>query len=173
LAAALLVQAARRSLDGHALASAEELAARALRLAPTGTSADDAREVLAASLAGQGRWSEALDLDRQLVAAGRTDATVLGRMADTALHAGRVDEAAAVLSCDAAHALPNSLRERLRASVALARGQLESAAELGEAASRDALARGDVDNACASLDVLGRTLDLLGRHGEATDAFGR
>lgn len=173
MAAALLVQAARRSLDGHALASAEELAARALRLAPTGTSADDAREVLAASLAGQGRWSEALDLDRQLVAAGRTDATVLGRMADTALHAGRVDEAAAVLSCDAAHALPNSLRERLRASVALARGQLESAAELGEAASRDALAHGDVDNACASLDVLGRTLDLLGRHGEATDAFGR
>jgi DNA-binding CsgD family transcriptional regulator len=173
LAAGLLVQAARWSLDAHALASAEELAARALRLAPAASSATDARDVLAASLAGQGRWSEALDLDRQLVAAGRTDASVLGRMTDTALHAGRVDEAAAVLSSDAAPALPSSLRDRLQATVALARGQLESAVELAGAACRDALAQGDVVNACASLDVLGRTLDLLGRHDQAGDAFGR
>jgi DNA-binding CsgD family transcriptional regulator/tetratricopeptide (TPR) repeat protein len=172
-AAGLLVQAARSSLDAHALASAGDLASRALRLAPAARSAADAREVLAASLAGQGRWSEALDLDRQLVAAGRTDASVLGRMAATALHAGRVEEAAAVLSSDAARALPNALRDRLQATVALARGQLASAAELAEGASRDALAQGDVDNACASLDVLGRVLDLLGRHEEAADAFRR
>jgi hypothetical protein len=64
LAAGLLVDAARRNLDAHALASAEDLAARALRLAPAAASAPDARDVPAASLAEQGRWTQALDLDR-------------------------------------------------------------------------------------------------------------
>jgi tetratricopeptide (TPR) repeat protein len=173
LAAGLLVEAARRNLDAHALASAEDLAARALQLGPDAVSAADARDVLAASLAAQGRWTEALDLDRQLVAAGRTDASVVGRMADTALHAGHIDEAAAVLSSEAAAALPDPLRGRLQATLALTRGQLESAVELADAACRQALTQDDAPNACAGLDVLGQALDLLGRHDQAADAFGR
>jgi tetratricopeptide (TPR) repeat protein len=164
LAAGLLVEAARRHLDAHALASAEELAARALQLGPDAVCTADARDVLAASLAAQGRWTEALDLDRQLVAAGRTDASVVGRMADTALHTGHIDAAAAVLSSDAAAALPDPPRGRLQATLALARGQLESAVELADAACRQALTQDDAHNACASLDVLGQALDLLGHH---------
>ena len=83
-AAVLLVEAARRSLKAHALASAEDLAARAVRLAPDANTAAEARNLLAASLAEQGRWAEALEHDRALVAAGTADPTVVGRMADTA-----------------------------------------------------------------------------------------
>lgn len=157
----------------HALSSAEDLAARAVGLAPDANTAADARDLLAASLAAQGRWAEALEQDRVLAAAGRTDATVVGRMADTAVHAGRCDEAATLLSSVPTGVLPAPLRRRLQATVALCRGELESAVEQGEAAVRDALAQGDVATACGSLDVLGRTLDLLGRHNEAATAFER
>jgi DNA-binding CsgD family transcriptional regulator len=42
-----------------------------------------------------------------------------------------------------------------------------------DAACRQALTQDDAHNACASLDVLGQALDLLGRHDQAADAFGR
>jgi DNA-binding CsgD family transcriptional regulator/tetratricopeptide (TPR) repeat protein len=172
-ASVLLVEAAKQRLRVHALPSAEALAAHALRLAPGAGIAGDAREVLAASLAAQGRWTEALESDRELVRAGRVDASVVARMVETAVEAGRIEEAVTLLSSDEADLLSAARRGRLLAAVTLARGELGSAAKVAQSACHAALAAGEVADACASLNVLGRALDLLGRHDAAAHAFER
>jgi DNA-binding NarL/FixJ family response regulator len=166
-AAALLVQASRHSLAGQALPTAEALARRALALAVDVPGRDDAQDVLSAALSGQGRWIESLELDRRLLAGQPARPGVLGRVADSALQSGRVDEARALLG--RLRSAPNGSAERgrLAAVVALHDSQFDNAADLARDAFDDTLGNRDHASAGACLDVLSRALDQLGRPDEA------
>jgi DNA-binding NarL/FixJ family response regulator len=166
-AAALLVQASRHSLAGQALPTAEELARRALTLATDAPGRDDAQDVLSAALSGQGRWIESLELDRRLLAVQPARPGVLGRVADSALQSGRVEEAKALLGRLPSKPDAPAERGRLAAVVALHDSQFDRAAGLARDALDDALGNRDHASACACLDVLSRALDHLGQTDEA------
>jgi DNA-binding NarL/FixJ family response regulator len=166
-AAALLVQASRHSLAAHALPTAEDLARRALALATDPPGRQDAQDALSAALSGQGRWTESLELDRQLLAAQPALPGALGRVADSALQSGRIKEAKALLATLRSEPGETAERGRLAAVVALHDSESDKAAELARDALDEALANSDHASACACLDVLSRALDQLGVPDEA------
>jgi DNA-binding CsgD family transcriptional regulator len=164
-AARLFAAAAASDLAGHALLGAEGLARRAARLAAAPETRAAAADALAAVLAAQGRWAEALDIDEATVAAIGDSAERRQRMAAAALEAGYPERAAACLA-RGDDGLP--LSRLLAGRVALVRG--DAPAALAEADAVLAQQAG-TSNRLAALDLRARALDYLGERAAAHQAW--
>ena len=164
-AAGVFAAASIEELDAHALLGAERLARQAgrhARSAPTRTAAADA---LAAVLAAQGRWSEALAVDQATVAESGETADRRHRMVAAALDAGDIDLARTLLA-RAPDDLP--LTRVLAGRAALVGG--DAATALAEADA--VLARTiDIDTRLTALDIRARALDFLGDRSGAGAAW--
>jgi DNA-binding CsgD family transcriptional regulator len=155
-AAGLFAAAAIRELGDHALLGAERLARQAEEQARSAPARVTAADALAAVLAAQGRWSEALAVDQETVAESGETADRRHRMVAAALDAGDVDLARTLLA-HAADDLP--LTRVLAGRAALVSG--DAATALGEADT--VLARTiDIDTRLTALDIRARALDFLG-----------
>ncbi|MEP6661152.1 MAG: AAA family ATPase [Acidimicrobiales bacterium] len=158
--ATALTAAAEQWLRDHALLAAERAARAACHSARAPLVRAAAADALARSLAWQGRWIEALELDEATIAVHGDTADRRLRRASCALDAGRPEVADAIIA------------------VALQNG--EGTPELMLAAGRAALVRGDaqealdcarrvlesatagIDARLAALDLEGRAFDFLG-----------
>lgn len=170
VAAARLIESARRALAGGALASSEATARRAQALAVSDPpTALDAEEMLVHVLCAAGKPTEALAIGRDLVsrlavanAPSHRRADLLVAMARAAVTAG--DPSGAALDAAAARAAladePNpSLSARIdavAAHVALEQARLDDAAALARVAVESAAATGQPGVECEALEVLGR-----------------
>ncbi|HXJ28873.1 MAG TPA: AAA family ATPase [Streptosporangiaceae bacterium] len=164
-AAGLFAAAAAGELAAHALLGAEGLARRAIGLAAAPATRAAAADALAAVLAAQGRWAEALDIDEATVAGIGDSADRRQRMAAAALEAGYPERAAACLARgDGGQPLSRVLAGR----VALVRG--DAARALAEA---DAVLaqRADTGTRLAALDIRARALDYLDQRAAAREAW--
>src|SRR5690242_12048250 len=164
-AARLFATAAAGELAAHALLGAESLARRAASLAAAPATRAAAADSLAAVLAAQGRWAEALDIDEATVAGIGDSAGRRQRMAAAALEAGYPDRAAACLARgDDGQPLSRVLAGR----VAMVRG--DAAGALAEADA--VLARhAGTDTRLAALDIRARALDYLDERDAARAAW--
>jgi hypothetical protein len=97
-AASLLTAAADARLREHALLGAERLARAALDHAATAAAQCDASDALARSLAAQGRWADALDVDRATDARHGETPARRHRMATCALESGRPEVAGPIIA---------------------------------------------------------------------------
>ena len=132
-AAAMLSEAARALLAEHALLGAEHLARTAFGVGTDAPTQAGASDVLAQVLAAQGRWADALAIDRATVAEFGETSDRRHRMALCALEAGQPELALPIV-------------ER-----ALADGDTSPRMQI--AAGRAALVAGD---ACRALECAGR-----------------
>ncbi|HTQ92468.1 MAG TPA: AAA family ATPase [Streptosporangiaceae bacterium] len=164
-AAGTFAAAALAGLRAHALLGAERLARQAVGLARTGATRVRAADALAAVLAAQGRWAEALAVDEATVAESGETAGRLHRMLSAALEAGYADRARATLA-RTGDDLP--LTRVLAGRVALVGG--DAATALAEA---DAVLAGtaDIDTRLTALDIRARALDFLGDRTAAAQAW--
>jgi hypothetical protein len=164
-AAVLFAAAAIRELDAHALLDAEHLARRSLEVARYKESTAAGADALAAVLAAQGRWAEALEIDESTVRAAGDTRARRHRMAAAALEAGHPDRARAVL----ARATDDSALGRvLAARVALVGGDAAAAI----AAADDVLAQQvDTETRLSALDIRARALDFLDDRGAAAASW--
>src|SRR5204863_1118112 len=96
-AAGLLARAADVRLHEHALLGAERLARTACELARDLATRSAAADALAASLAAQGRWSEALEVDEAAVTEHGDTPARRDRMATSALEVGRPELATKII----------------------------------------------------------------------------
>ena len=164
-AAGLFAAAAITGLRGHALLGAERLARRAISLAQVAATRAAAADALAAVLAAQGRWAEALAVDEATVAECGETADRRQRMVLAALEAGDPDRARAVLA-RSADGLP--LTRVLAGRVALVGGDAATAlAEANTVLTQDT----DIDIHLTALDIRARALDFLGDRAAAGEAW--
>lgn len=170
-AALLLARAAQARVGEHALLGAERLARSALELASTEETRGAAADALAASLAAQGRWSDALDVDASAVKEHGDTPARRERMALSALEAGRPDTAAPIIqrALDAGDDSPLIQIAAGRVAVVTGDAQraLRHAALVLEAAERT----GDVDARLSALELQGRAYDYLGQREDAEAAW--
>jgi len=167
-AARALIEAADLSRRAHALLRAEALAGRARVLAAAPEVVDGADDAIAAALAAQGRWKEALAIDEATTSRRGRTAERWMRMASCALDDRQLDVVRAL--ADEAGDLPRSpFVDVTIGRLALAVGDTESA--LACAARALDGAGDDAGSACAALDLQARSLDLLGRREEAAAAW--
>jgi DNA-binding CsgD family transcriptional regulator/tetratricopeptide (TPR) repeat protein len=168
-AADLLTAASTRSLGQRGLFDAERLARAALERAHEQAAVDRARDALAAALAAQGRWTDALDLDEATTAHAGHDRARWLRMAQCALDA-RLNERTRALLADArASDEDNYFVHVTMGRLALNGGDTGTAftcaARALELASDDPLGR------CAALDLQARALEIDGQRRESIDAY--
>jgi DNA-binding CsgD family transcriptional regulator len=155
----------------HVLLVAER-AARAARAAARSPSVQAAAaDALAGTLAAQGRWTQALELDGATVAEhGDTGARRLRRAA-SALEAGRLEVAEEIIAAArAAGDVPPPLVVTA-GRAALVRGDADTA--LGCARAALAAPAGTLDDRLAALELEGRALDFLGDREAASAAWSR
>ena len=164
-AAGLFAAAAAGELAAHALLGAESLARRAAGLAVAPATRAEAADALAAVLAAQGRWAEALDIDEATVAGIGDSADRRQRMAAAALEAGYPERAAACLARGDG-GLP--LSRVLAGRVALVRGDAVTALAEADAVLAQ---RADTGIRLAALDIRARALDYLDQRDAARDAW--
>ena len=164
-AAGLFAAAAAGELAAHALLSAESLARRAAGLAVAPATRAGAADALAAVLAAQGRWAEALDIDEATVAGIGDSADRRQRMAAAALEAGYPERAAACLA-RGDDGLP--LSRVLAGRVALVRGDAVTALAEADAVLAQ---RADTGTRLAALDIRARALDYLDQRAAAREAW--
>ena len=165
-AARALVDAAVVAQERHATMRAESLAARAGELALDASAVDAADDARADALAAQGRWGEALEVDRRTVARRGRTAARWRRMVRCALDGRHFDEARAlVLDSDDDSAFARVATGRVALLDGDAAGALASAQRVLDAPDADALSR------CGALDLRGRALEYTGRRAEAADAW--
>jgi DNA-binding CsgD family transcriptional regulator len=164
-AAALFVAAATRELAAHALLGAEHLARRASELSGTVGTRTAAADALAAVLAAQGRWAEALEIDEGTVRESGDSPERRHRMASAALEAGYPDRARAVLArADDGQLVSRVLAGRLAlVGGDTAKALAEADAVLGKPT--------DIDTRLAALDVRARALDFLDERAAAGEAW--
>lgn len=169
-AARALVEAAGLNRAAHRLLRAESLARRAADLAQSPEAVDAAADASAGALAGQGRWAEALELDR---GAGAASPARWMRMARCALDARRLDLVRSLLaSAGSAGGIPPAFVEVATGRLALADGDTSRAIHCARTAfSRTSI--GDPETACAALDLEARAHDLAGDRAAAAAAWGR
>ena len=164
-AAGLFAAAAAGELAAHALLGAEGLARRAIGLAAAPATRAAAADALAAVLAAQGRWAEALDIDEATVAGIGDSADRRQRMAAAALEAGYPERAAACLA-RGDDGLP--LSRVLAGRVALVRGDAVTALSEADAVLAQ---RADTGTRLAALDIRARALDYLDQRAAAREAW--
>ena len=167
-AAELFATAAASELRAHALLGAERLARQALEVARESTSRAAAADALAAVLAAQGRWAEALAIDEATVSKSGETEERLHRMASAALEAGYPERAHALLR-GVAQELP--LTRVLAGRVALVGGDAPAALAASDAVIADDGA--DTDTTLAALDIRARALDFAGDRAGAEHAWTR
>jgi hypothetical protein len=178
-AAGLFAAAAAGELAAHALLGAESLARRATVLAAAPATRAAAADALAAVLAAQGRWAEALDIDEATVAGIGDSADRRQRMAAAALEAGYPERAAACLA-RGDDGLP--LSRVLAGRIALVRGDAVTAlaeadavlAEDGTVLAGDGAVlaqRAGTGTRLAALDIRARALDYLDQRAAAREAW--
>jgi DNA-binding NarL/FixJ family response regulator len=170
-ASLLLARAATVRVDEHALLGAERLAHRARDLARTPATRAAATDALARALTAQGRWAEALDVDRATVADHGDSPSRRYRMALAALEVGRPELADEYIAraATAGDASP-SLRV-LAGRAAIVVGDADAALAHAVAVLGDPNA--DVDDRLAAVELQGRAFDFLGRRDEAIAAWSR
>lgn len=172
-AAQALIDAAGLNRRAHRLLRAESLAERARQLAASPGMADAAADALAAALAAQGRWAEALALDQSAASAGGgVSAERWMRMVRCALDARMLDLVRSLLAtAGSVPGVPPSFQAVAIGRLALAEGDTARAIDCARrafaAASEDAL------TASAALDLEARALDLAGQRAAAAAAWGR
>lgn len=171
-AAVALIEAAAVCRKAHALLRAESLAARARDLARSPVVTDAAHDALGAVLAAQGRWNDALELDRATTARSGHSPDRWVRMARCALD-GRLLDVARQLADDAkdvelSHA---PFFDITVGRLAFAAGDTTTALECAQRAL-DA-SGDDAVSACAAFDLRARALDFAGQRGDAATAWGR
>ena len=164
-AAAAFADAALAELRVHAPLGAERLARQAAGLARTGATRARAADALAAVLAAQGRWAEALAVDEATVAESGETAERRHRMLSAALEAGHADRARAMLARPVDD-LP--LTRVLAGRVALVGG--DAATALAEA-DKALAGAADIDTRLTALDIRARALDFLGDRTAAARAW--
>jgi ATP/maltotriose-dependent transcriptional regulator MalT len=166
-AADLLVAAADAHVAEHALATGEAATRRAYALAITPALRERAAELLARTLALQGRWADALELDEDAERSFGEGVERLHRMAECALDAADPDRAARAV--DRAFALGDESAHInvLAGRVALSHGDADEALDRAEAALADDTKAPDAYVRCAALDLQARALDYAGRRSEA------
>ena len=135
------------------------------RLARAGATRARAADALAAVLAAQGRWAEALAVDEATVAESGETAERLHRMLSAALEAGYADRARAMLARPVDD-LP--LTRVLAGRVALVGG--DAATALAEA-DKVLAGTADIDTRLTALDIRARALDFLGDRTAAAGAW--
>jgi DNA-binding CsgD family transcriptional regulator len=168
-AALALVDAASAHVGTHASLPAEHAARSAVALAVSTSARVGAADALARSLATQGRWSEALDLDTATTREHGATSSREERMAACAVELGRPEVAEEIIERVAASG-PLSLPLRVTAGrAALVRGDAVTALEI----ARQAAAAGDQDLRLAALDLEGRAHDYLGDRDAAKAAWER
>ena len=145
--------------------AAERLARAALERAPGEAERVDAADALARALAAEGRWSDALDVDRATVARHAETPARRERMAISALEAGRPEIAAPIIERALAAGDASPLVSIAAGRAALVEGDAERAL-----AYADKLL-GDPDARLSALELKGRAYDFLGQRGEAEAAW--
>ena len=155
----------------HVLLVAERAARAAREVARSPSVQAAAADALASTLAAQGRWTEALQLDDVIVAEHGDTATRRLRRAASALEAGRVEVAEEIIAeAKAAGDVPPPLVVTA-GRAALVRGDADTA--LGCARAALATPAGTLDDRLAALELEGRALDFLGDREAASDAWSR
>jgi DNA-binding CsgD family transcriptional regulator/tetratricopeptide (TPR) repeat protein len=159
-ASATFVSAARVRRREHALRASEAAARAALSLARTSTARATALDALAESLAAQGRWTEALELDTTTVTEFGDDPDRRLRMATSALEAGRPDLAGPILDRARAAGALAPLMTVIAGRAAMVGGDAEQALTCArQVLDADGV---DLDSRLAALDLQGRAFDFLG-----------
>jgi class 3 adenylate cyclase/tetratricopeptide (TPR) repeat protein len=171
-AAMALATAADVSRRGHALLRAEALAERARLVAESGDAVDAADDALAAALAAQGRWSDALAIDQATAARSGHSTDRWIRLARCALDGRLLDVARDLAHEVTALSVPRSPYFDVTVGrLACATGDTATALDCARRAL--AAAGADASTACAALDLEARTLDLLGQRDSAAEAWSR
>ena len=169
-AAGLLTAAAGARLRQHALLGAERLARRALDLSRTPGTQSASADALAQSLAAQGRWSEALEIDEATGKEHGETPARRHRMATAALEAGRPELAGPIIA-RALEAGDESPFIRIAdGRAALVGGDAEHAVECARRVLEDEAA-GDIDARLSALDLQARAFDYLGDRAAAEAAW--
>jgi DNA-binding CsgD family transcriptional regulator len=170
-AAAALLDAATTSLRRHALLRADALASRASELAASPATRDRAADARAEALAAQGRWSDALALDRDTVARSGQEPARWMRMARCALDGRRLDTVRDLAAGAGEIGGASPYVEIIRGRLALADGDAGTALACAQRAldGRD----GDARHVCDAFDLLARALDYSGQRDAAADAWAR
>jgi DNA-binding CsgD family transcriptional regulator len=164
-AAGAFAAAALTELRAHALLGAESLARQAVGLARVAPTRAKAADALAAVLAAQGRWAEALTVDEATVAESGETAERLDRMLSAALEAGQAERARAMLARPGGN-LP--LTRVLAGRVALVGGDAATALAEADAVLTETI---DIDTRLTALDIRARALDFLGDRAAAAQAW--
>jgi DNA-binding CsgD family transcriptional regulator/tetratricopeptide (TPR) repeat protein len=170
-AACALVAAAECWLTDHALLAAEQSALDALARARDPSTRAAAADMLARSLAAQGRWTNALDRDAATVAEHGATPPRQHRMAICAIEAGQPERAEPVIETALASGDTAPLLLLADGRVALVRGDAKHALDRA-AQVRDPEFRTGLDDRLAALDLAARALDYLGDREGAEAAWG-
>jgi DNA-binding CsgD family transcriptional regulator/tetratricopeptide (TPR) repeat protein len=170
-AAQALISVALAQVTSLSLLAAEQAARGAMSLARSPTAREEAADALARSLARQGRWREALEVDTATTAEHGASPSREGRMAECAVELGRPEVAEKILAA-ASDAGPLTLGMRITSGrAALVRGDAKRALDIARTVYGDPTS--DEDLKLASLDLEGRAHDFLGDREEAKAAWER
>ena len=166
-AARLLTAAATARLDEHALLERGSAGSTRARISATASATRAAAsDALAAVLAVQGRWTDALALDEATDREHGEQIERRHRMASCAMDAA-LPELAEALIARAIEAGDESPQVHVIAGrLAIAAGRRRRRAGIGRAGTAQ-LRRDDIEARCAALDVQARALDYAGRRAEA------
>ena len=170
-AATALTAAAERSLDDHALLAAERVARAARDAARTPSIRAAAADALARSLASQGRWSDALELDEATSAEHGDTRERRLRRALCALDGGRPEVAEAIIALAFQHGDDSPELVLTAGRAALVRGDGLHARGCAQRVLEDATA--GIDARLAALDLEGRAFDFLGDRDAARASWSR
>ena len=172
-AAALLTAAALARLDEHALLGAERLARSALELARTSATGASAADALAQSLAAQGRWLAALEVDAATSSQHGETPARRHRMATSAIEGSQPELAGPIIarSLAAGDAAPSIHIAAGRA--AMVSGDASRALQDARSVLEAPQANGDLDARLSALELQGRAFDFLGQRADAEAAWTR
>jgi DNA-binding NarL/FixJ family response regulator len=172
-ASRLLTTAADARLGEHALLGSERLARSALDHARAAATRAAAADALARSLAAQGRWSEALEVDASTVAERGEEPARSQRMAMSALEAGRPDVAEPIIARAIAAGDESPFIHIAAGRAALVAGDAERAVASARAVLEGTTSAGDenVDARLSALELQGRAFDFLGQRSAAEAAW--
>jgi DNA-binding CsgD family transcriptional regulator/tetratricopeptide (TPR) repeat protein len=170
-AAMLLASAAEIRVDEHALLNAEAIAQRAFDLARSPVTRAAASDARARALAAQGRWSEALDVDRATVAEHGETSPRQHRMATSAIEAGQPELARPIIAraMEAGDVSPALRIASGRAAVVTGRG--DEALAYARQVLDDSASAGDLDTRLSALELQGRAFDYLGDRRAAEESW--
>jgi SAM-dependent methyltransferase len=170
-AALALLAAATIHLARHASLPAAESARAAVELARVSSVRESAADVLADALSVQGRWTEALEIDRSTTAEHGRAPLREERMARCALEVGRPDLAEEILADARAHGLLSAPMRITAGRAALVRGDAGTALDIASAVASASVGTTDDGLRFEALDLEGRAHDFLGDRDAARAAW--